>query len=89
MPPEFARLRAQLETEWVPGLRDLLDLPGDDPRDLGRRLPLGPPADDGTDTYVLCEINCSCVTPFPPEAPEHIAPRHTRQPHQTRRTEND
>jgi hypothetical protein len=22
---------------------------------------------------VLCEINCSCVTPFPPEAPEQIA----------------
>jgi hypothetical protein len=72
--PEFARLRAQLETEWVPRLRDLLALPRE-------RLPaiwdadflLGPPAHDGTDTYVLCEINCSCVTPFPPEAPEQIA----------------
>ena len=36
---------------------------------------LGPPVEDGTDTYVLCEINCSCVTPFPPEAPDHIALR--------------
>jgi hypothetical protein len=25
------------------------------------------------DGYVLCEINCSCVTPFPPEAPAAIA----------------
>jgi len=71
---ELARLRLQVESEWVPGLLRLLDLPR-------ARLPvlwdidflLGPPAHDGSDTYVLCEINCSCVTPFPPEAPEHIA----------------
>jgi hypothetical protein len=72
--PEFAPLGAQLETEWLPGLRNLIGLPRE-------RLPviwdadflLGPPAADGTDSYVLCEINCSCVTPFPPEAPEQIA----------------
>ncbi len=87
--PGFAPLRAQLETQWVPGLRDLFDLPPE-------RLPviwdadflLGPPADDGTDTYVLCEINCSCVTPFPPEAPEHIA-RSTLESLTTRRSAND
>ena len=87
--PELGRLRAQLETQWVPGLRELLDLPR-------ARLPviwdadflLGPPADDGTDTYVLCEINCSCVTPFPPEAPAQIA-RATLESLTTRRTAND
>jgi hypothetical protein len=87
--PELARLRTDLETEWVPGLRELLDLPR-------ARLPvlwdadflLGPPAPDGTDTYVLCEINCSCVTPFPPAAPEHIA-RATVESLTTRRRADD
>ena len=84
--PEFAPLGAQLETEWVPGLRNLIGLPRE-------RLPviwdadflLGPPAVDGTDSYVLCEINCSCVTPFPPEAPEQIA-RATVDALETRRS---
>ena len=86
--PEFAPLRVRVETQWVPGIRDLLDLPRE-------RLPiiwdvdflLGPRAHDGTDTYVLCEINCSCVTPFPPEAPEHIA-RATLESLTTRRLAN-
>ncbi len=84
--PEFAPLRARLESEWVPGLRSLLGLPRE-------RLPviwdadflLGPPAVDGDDSYVLCEINCSCVTPFPPEAPEQIA-RSTVDALETRRS---
>ena len=84
--PQFAPLRAQLETEWVPGLRNLLGLPRE-------RLPviwdadflLGPSAVDGTDSYVLCEINGSCVTPFPPEAPEQIA-RATLAALETRRS---
>ena len=42
-------------------------------RAVGRRLLLGPKTPDGNDTYVLCEINASCVTPFPPEAPAKIA----------------
>ena len=72
--PEFARLRLQLETEWVAGLQDLLDLPREQlPIIWDADFLLGPPSDDGTDSYVLCEINCCCVTPFPPEAPEHIA----------------
>ena len=79
----------QLETEWVPALQEQLDLSRE-------RLPviwdadflLGPSADDGTDTYVLCEINCSCVTPFPPEAPERIA-RATVESLTTRRSADD
>jgi hypothetical protein len=33
----------------------------------------GPRNAAGEDTYILCEINASCVTPFPPEAPAKIA----------------
>jgi len=35
----------------------------------------GPKTADGDDSYVLCEINASCITPFPPEAPAKIAAR--------------
>jgi hypothetical protein len=34
---------------------------------------LGPRTDTGEDSYVLCEINCSCVTPFPPAASAVLA----------------
>jgi uncharacterized protein DUF6815 len=34
---------------------------------------LGPRDENGADTYVLCEINVSAVTPFPAEAPPKIA----------------
>jgi hypothetical protein len=27
----------------------------------------------GDDTYILCEINVSCVTPFPHTAPPEVA----------------
>jgi hypothetical protein len=36
---------------------------------------LGPRAVDGTDTYVLGEINVSSVHPMPDEAPAEIARR--------------
>ncbi|HEX2381646.1 MAG TPA: Cj0069 family protein [Acidimicrobiales bacterium] len=70
----FQALRQLVETEWVPAMRRIVDIPTD-------RLPvlwdadflLGPKTPDGNDTYVLCEINASCVTPFPPEAPAKIA----------------
>ena len=72
--PEFAGLRSRVETEWVPGLQQTLDLPrGRLPVLWDADFLLGRPAHDGNDTYVLCEINCSCVTPFPPEAPARIA----------------
>jgi hypothetical protein len=34
---------------------------------------LGPPDDSVRDTYVLCEINASCITPYPPEAATALA----------------
>ena len=36
---------------------------------------LGPPGADGTDSYVLGEINVSSVFPIPDEAPAEIARR--------------
>jgi hypothetical protein len=63
-----------METEWLPGLQAQLAL--DD-----ASLPLlwdadfmyGPPTEDGADSYVLCEINVSAVTPFPELAPVKLA----------------
>ena len=68
----FQSLRQQLESSWVTQLCDRVALPRD-------RLPLlwdcdfllGEPAADGAERFVLCEINVSSVSPFPPSA---IAP---------------
>jgi hypothetical protein len=66
---EFQALKRQLEEEWVPALQRLLDI-------TKEQLPilwdcdfmLGPKSDLGDDTYVLCEINVSSVSPFPDAA---------------------
>ena len=66
--PPFQRLKALLETEWVEQLRTRVGLPRD-------RLPLlwdcdfmlGEP-DAAGDRYVLCEVNVSSVSPFPPSS---------------------
>ena len=67
--PEFQALKHQLEQEWVPAMQRLLDIDT-------HSLPilwdcdflLGPKRESGEDTYVLCEINASCVSPFPDSA---------------------
>lgn len=72
--PEFATLRTSLESEWVPALERLVGVER-------QRLPLlwdadflfGPRGMNGEESYRLCEINVSCVTPFPPSAPEKMA----------------
>lgn len=67
--PAFAWLRQLLEREWVPGLREILDIPADSlPALWDADFLFGPKTPDGRDSYVLCEINASSVTPFPPEA---------------------
>jgi len=72
--PDLAPLRRNMEQDWVPGLQRLLDIPTASlPAIWDADFLLGPKAADGSDTYVLCEINISCVTPFPPEAPAKIA----------------
>lgn len=72
--PEFQPLRRQLEQEWVPEMQRLLDIDTD-------KLPvlwdcdflLGPRNECGEDTYVLCEINVSSVSPFPDTAVPLVA----------------
>jgi hypothetical protein len=74
--PEFAALKANLEREWVPHMQRVLEI-------SDSQLPVlwdadflfGPKDAAGNDTYLLCEINASCVSPFPPEAPGEIARR--------------
>jgi hypothetical protein len=70
--PEFQSLRQQLESGWITLLCERVGLSRE-------RLPLlwdcdfmlGDPTADGAQRYVLCEINVSSVSPFPPSS---IAP---------------
>ena len=71
---EFQSLKRQLEQEWVPATQRLLGIDT-------FQLPvlwdcdflLGPKSDAGKDTYVLCEINVSSVSPFPDSAVKLVA----------------
>jgi hypothetical protein len=74
--PRFQRLRRFMEDEWTPQLTSLLDIPRWDlPMIWDADFMLGPPGADGTDSYVLGEINVSSVFPMPDEAPAEIAHR--------------
>jgi len=77
LPPDemqFRSLRTRLEREWVPGMRRMLGIAaGELPALWDADFLFGPRDMSGADTFVLCEINASCVTPFPPEAPAKIA----------------
>jgi glutathione synthase/RimK-type ligase-like ATP-grasp enzyme len=72
--PEFHSLRTSLESEWVPQLLGLVGLEAS-------ALPLlwdadflyGPRTDHGGETYILCEINVSSVSPFPGAVPRKLA----------------
>jgi hypothetical protein len=72
----FQRLRNKMETEWTPQMIQAL---GIDPRSLpviwDADFLYGPRDAAGDDTYVLCEINVSCVFAIPDEAPTAIALR--------------
>lgn len=67
--PEFQALKRQLESQWIEQLRQRVGVPRE-------RLPLlwdcdfmfGDPTPDGASRYVLCEVNVSSVSPFPPSA---------------------
>jgi hypothetical protein len=67
--PQFQVLRQRLETVWVDLLASQVGL-------ARERLPLlwdcdfmfGDPGTDGAERFVLCEINVSSVSPFPPSA---------------------
>lgn len=70
----FQRLRRLMEDEWTPQMISLLDIPRRDlPMIWDADFMLGAAGSDGTDTYVLGEINASSVFPIPDEAPAEIA----------------
>jgi hypothetical protein len=74
--PRFLRLRRLMEDEWTPQLTSLLDIArGDLPMIWDADFMLGPVRTDGSDSYVLGEINVSSVHPYPDEAPAEIARR--------------
>jgi hypothetical protein len=72
--PEFQALRLRLERDWVPAMQKVLDIET-------AALPVlwdcdfmfGPKNASGQDTYVLCEINVSSVSPFPDSAVAMVA----------------
>jgi len=70
----FQRLRRLMEDEWTPQLTALLDVTRHDfPIIWDADFMLGPPGPDGTDRYILGEINVSSVFPIPDAAPAEIA----------------
>jgi hypothetical protein len=74
--PRFQRLRRLMEGEWTPQLTALLNIARRDlPMIWDADFMLGPPSAEGTDSYVLGEINVSSVFPIPAEASAEIARR--------------
>jgi hypothetical protein len=76
-PPDeavFSVLRRNLEDDWVPTMQTVV---GVDTADLpilwDADFLYGPKTPAGDDTYILCEINTSSVTPFPSEAVRKLA----------------
>jgi hypothetical protein len=72
--PQFAGLRTQLERLWVPEMQRLTDVNDDQlPMLWDADFLYGPVSDSGADTYMLCEVNVSCVIPFPDAVPQKLA----------------
>lgn len=71
--PEFQALKRKMETEWVELLRRRVGLSTEQlPMLWDCDFLLGEPTADELDRYVLCEINVSSVSPFPPSALEPL-----------------
>jgi hypothetical protein len=72
--PPFQALRSKMETEWVPQMMKVLDMgPASLPIIWDADFLYGPRTASGEDSYVLCEINVSCVFAIPDNAPADIA----------------
>jgi hypothetical protein len=72
--PAFQALRTKMESEWTPQMMRLLGIDADSlPVVWDADFLYGPPTASGKDTYVLCEINVSSVSPFPAQAPAEVA----------------
>jgi len=57
-----------VETGWVDGLCDRVGLARDRLLLWDCDFMFGKPAADGSERFVLCEINVTSVSPFPPSA---------------------
>ena len=65
-----------METEWTPQMMRVLDIAASSmPVLWDADFLYGPRTASGDDTYVLCEINVSAVSPFPEQAPAAVAER--------------
>jgi hypothetical protein len=72
--PRFQGLRDCMESDWTPGLQALLGIERSElPVLWDADFLYGPKTPDGEDSFVLCEINVSCVVPYPLTAVETIA----------------
>jgi hypothetical protein len=72
--PQFRRLRRSMEQEWLPALRQVLDIEARDlPMLWDADFLFGPRDANGDDTHVLCEINVSAVAPSPESAAAPLA----------------
>ena len=72
--PQGQPLRRQLECEWVPEMQRLLRIRTEElPVLWDADFLLGPRTEAGEDSYVLCEINASSVSPFPQTAAPLLA----------------
>jgi hypothetical protein len=70
----FQTLRRKMETDWTPQMMHQLGIDAASlPVIWDADFLYGPRDASGADTYVLCEINVSCVFAFPDEAPSNIA----------------
>ncbi len=72
--PQFQAIGRLMESVWIAQLQACLGLSTADlPLLWDADFMLGPKDADGNDTYVLCEINVSCVSPYPEWANPLIA----------------
>ncbi len=72
--PAFQALKRQLEDEWVPAMQRLLDIRIEQlPALWDCDFMFGPKNASDENTYVLCEINVSSVSPFPDAAVAPLA----------------
>jgi hypothetical protein len=67
--PEFQPIKTKMEAEWLPAMKQVLDLDTESlPVIWDADFLYGPKSAASEDTYVLCEINVSSVYPFPDDA---------------------
>jgi hypothetical protein len=78
--PEFQPIKMQMEEEWLPAMRQVLEIDTESlPVIWDADFLYGPKTALGEDTYVLCEINVSSVYPFPDSALEPLARETSRR----------